>query len=146
MQKIFVLYTGGTIGMKPSPAGLVPDAELAEQALQPYAEQAVFHWHICQPLIDSSNITPQHWTQWLAILQAALPEHDGILVLHGTDTLAYTANFLALALDSGCTTPLSPSVAGSTPPLAAANAAPSSTKASTTPTSAPGSPAPYPVA
>lgn len=100
MQKIFVLYTGGTIGMKPSPTGLVPDAELAEQALQPYAEQAVFHWHICQPLIDSSNITPQHWAQWLTILQAALPEHDGILVLHGTDTLAYTANFLALALDN----------------------------------------------
>ena len=101
MQKIFVLYTGGTIGMKPSPDGLVPDAQLAEQALQPYAEQAVFHWHICQPLIDSSNITPQHWAEWLAILQAALPEHDGILVLHGTDTLAYTANFLSLALDSG---------------------------------------------
>ena len=101
MQKIFVLYTGGTIGMKPSPNGLIPDAQLAEQALQPYAEQAVFHWHICQPLIDSSNITPQHWAQWLAILQAALPEHDGILVLHGTDTLAYTANLLALALDSG---------------------------------------------
>jgi len=101
MQKIFVLYTGGTIGMKPGPDGLVPDAQLAEQALQPYAEQAVFHWHICQPLIDSSNITPQHWAEWLAILQAALPEHDGILVLHGTDTLAYTANFLALALDSG---------------------------------------------
>ena len=101
MQKIFVLYTGGTIGMKPSPNGLIPDAQLAEQALQPYAEQAVFHWHICQPLIDSSNITPAHWVQWLAILQAALPEHDGILVLHGTDTLAYTANFLALALDNG---------------------------------------------
>ena len=101
MQKIFVLYTGGTIGMKPSPNGLVPDAQLAEQALQPYAEQAVFHWHICQPLLDSSNITPQHWAEWLVILQAALPEHDGILVLHGTDTLAYTANFLALALDSG---------------------------------------------
>ncbi|OAM34455.1 L-asparaginase [Eikenella sp. NML96-A-049] len=100
MQKIFVLYTGGTIGMKPSPDGLVPDAELAEQALQSYAEQAVFHWHICQPLIDSSNITPQHWAEWLAILQAALPEHDGILILHGTDTLAYTANFLALALDN----------------------------------------------
>ena len=100
MQKIFVLYTGGTIGMKPSPDGLVPDAQLAEQALQPYAEQAVFHWHICQPLIDSSNITPQHWAEWLVILQAALPEHDGILVLHGTDTLAYTANLLALALDS----------------------------------------------
>ncbi len=100
MQKIFVLYTGGTIGMKPTPAGLVPDAELAERALQPYARQASFHWHICQPLIDSSNITPHHWAQWLTLLQNALPEHDGILVLHGTDTLAYTANLLALALDN----------------------------------------------
>ncbi|MBH5329468.1 asparaginase [Eikenella sp. S3360] len=98
MQKIFVLYTGGTIGMKPTPAGLVPDTALAESALQPYAGQAAFRWHICQPLIDSSNVTPTHWAEWLAIIQAALPEHDGILILHGTDTLAYTANLLALAL------------------------------------------------
>ena len=82
MQKIFVLYTGGTIGMKPGPNGLVPDAQLAEQALQPYAEQAVFHWHICQPLIDSSNITPQHWAEWLAILQAALPDCLCLAISH----------------------------------------------------------------
>ncbi|OAM29163.1 L-asparaginase [Eikenella longinqua] len=100
MQKIFVLYTGGTIGMKSTPSGLLPDTELAESALRPYSSQATFHWHICQPLIDSSNLTPAHWAEWLAIIQAALPAHDGILVLHGTDTLAYTANLLALALDN----------------------------------------------
>ena len=100
MKKIFVLYTGGTIGMTQSPQGLRPDTAIVHRALAPYSGDLLFSWHICQPLIDSSALNPQHWADWLPILRTALTKYDGVLILHGTDTLAYTANLLALALDT----------------------------------------------
>lgn len=100
MKNIFVLYTGGSIGMTESPEGLQPDTAIIDTALTPFAEYLNFEWHVCQPLIDSSAVSPQHWAEWLDILQEALPKYDGVLVLHGTDTLAYTANVLALTLNT----------------------------------------------
>ena len=100
MKNIFVLYTGGTIGMVESPDGLQPDTAIVDTALAPFSGSLNFTWHVCQPLIDSSAVSPQHWAEWLDILQQHLPKYDGVLVLHGTDTLAYTANLLALALDT----------------------------------------------
>lgn len=101
MKRIFVLYTGGTIGMRESAEGLVPDAALAAGALSDFSGYADFTWHVCRPLIDSSAVSPQDWAHWREIVSAALPQHDGVLVLHGTDTMAYTANFFALCLDCG---------------------------------------------
>ncbi|MDO4693090.1 MAG: asparaginase [Eikenella sp.] len=100
MKRIFVLYTGGTIGMRQTPSGLAPDTALVETALTPFGRRARFHWHVCRPLIDSAALSPAHWAEWLQILGHALPDCDGILLLHGTDTLAYTANLLALAFDN----------------------------------------------
>ena len=97
-QKIFVLYTGGTIGMTQSSEGLRPDTALVSQALSPFSDDLDFEWHVCKPLIDSSSVTLQHWRDWLDIIVAKLPSCDGILILHGTDSMAYTANLLALAL------------------------------------------------
>lgn len=100
MKKLFVLYTGGTIGMKDSPDGLKPDTSLVQTALSAFNGTARFDWHICNPLIDSSAVTPQDWANWLSLLQNKLPDYDGFLLLHGTDTMAYTANLLALTLDT----------------------------------------------
>lgn len=97
-KHIFVLYTGGTIGMGAGSKGLIPDAALAGKALAPFAAQCDFDWHICRPLIDSSALTLKHWHEWLLILQDNIPQYEGILVLHGTDTMAYTASLFALAL------------------------------------------------
>lgn len=98
MKHIFVLYTGGTIGMSGSGDGLRPDTALAGRALEPFAANLRFTWHICNPLIDSSAVTPEHWQNWLQLAVQQLPQYDGMLVLHGTDTMAYTANLFALAL------------------------------------------------
>ena len=78
--------------------GLRPDAALAEKALLPFSDGLSFDWHICAPLIDSSAVTLENWRDWLALLAEKIPQYDGVLVLHGTDTLAYTANLFALAL------------------------------------------------
>ena len=109
MKSLYILYTGGTIGMTQTPQGLQPSRDIVTTALQPHTGSLKTSaaslceidptWHICDPLIDSSALTPQHWANWLTLLQAALPQHDAALILHGTDTLAYTANLLALALN-----------------------------------------------
>lgn len=97
-KHIFVLYTGGTIGMVPGAHGLQPDAAFAADALAPFSDGLSFDVHTCAPLIDSSAVSLQNWRDWLDILAQKIPRYDGVLLLHGTDTLAYTAALLALAL------------------------------------------------
>ena len=99
MKSLYILYTGGTIGMTPTPQGLQPSRQIVATALQPYTGSLKLTWHICDPLIDSSALAPIDWANWLALLHTAIAQHDAILILHGTDTLAYTANLLALALN-----------------------------------------------
>lgn len=97
-MKIFVLYTGGTIGMRNDVGGLRPDTALASEALVPFAGRFCFEWHVCEPLIDSSAVTLADWHGWLRLTAGKAESCDGVLVLHGTDTMAYTANLFALAL------------------------------------------------
>lgn len=108
-EKLLVLYTGGTIGMQMSEAGLAPasgfEARMrAQQAEENPAELPNWIFRELLPLIDSANMTQAHW---LAIRETIVEavEADGcdaVLVLHGTDTLAYSAaamSFLLLGLN-----------------------------------------------
>jgi len=101
--RILIVYAGGTIGMKPGPSGLVPSALFAEELKQWMGRQRDFGAHdfavhLLEPLIDSAEATP---ADWRSVAQHIWANHDGfggIVVLHGTDTLAYTASALSFLL------------------------------------------------
>ncbi|WP_122709542.1 asparaginase [Pseudomonas viridiflava] len=109
-QRVMVLYTGGTIGMQASANGLAPasgfEARMAGQ-LAELPELVVPQWRFREmsPLIDSANMTPAYWLRLReAVIEAVDTEGcDAVLVLHGTDTLAYSAaalGFQLLGLDA----------------------------------------------
>ncbi|MCI5826488.1 MAG: asparaginase [Arcanobacterium sp.] len=100
-KNIQVIYTGGTIGMHPSAAGLVPDSALGawlkEQLAGTDFEECVRFTQL-DPLIDSSNATPATWQQIVEAVRSACAEATAFVILHGTDTMAYTAAALSFAL------------------------------------------------
>jgi len=97
-MNIYVAYTGGTIGMVDSPQGYVPDAAFAQAIsinLQSYYSDYEYTVHCYPDLIDSSNATPVDWRIIAADIESHWHEYDAFLVLHGTDTMAYTSSALA---------------------------------------------------
>jgi L-asparaginase len=98
---ILVLYTGGTIGMA---AG--PDGELAPVDLRELGEHMPFVHRLPIGLtvatfttpIDSSVMTPSDWVDIADAVVAHSPGHVGVVVLHGTDTMAYTSSALSFLL------------------------------------------------
>jgi len=103
-KHIYIAYTGGTIGMKRSGAGWRPaPGFLAEQMAEMPELTApgmpTYEIHEFEPLLDSSNMTPQGWISIARqIDENYFKEYDGFIVLHGTDTMAYTASALAMFL------------------------------------------------
>lgn len=100
MARLLVLYTGGTIGMDYTPDGLAPVPGLLPGLLERYKREDVDFDVVEYPeLIDSSAITPSHWNQLIHDLSGQYQHYDGFVVIHGTDTMAYTASVLAFALN-----------------------------------------------
>ncbi|MEN0108827.1 MAG: asparaginase [Pseudomonas sp.] len=108
-MKVFVLYTGGTIGMLQTAQGLAPaggfEARMDEhlRSLSP-AVTIDRQFHELLPLLDSANMSQANWLAMRDVIVDAVVNDacDGVLVLHGTDTLAYSAaalSFLLLGLD-----------------------------------------------
>ncbi|WP_434779379.1 asparaginase [Neisseria sp. Ec49-e6-T10] len=98
MARFLVIYTGGTIGMKMGEQGLAPDRDTVIHALDGFKSQMDFDLHLCDPLIDSSAITLQHWFDLIELIRECHQQYMGVLVIHGTDTLAYTASILTFFL------------------------------------------------
>lgn len=113
--EVHITYTGGTIGMVESPHGLIPGADLDSwlaELLEGTALAGRVSLTVLDPLIDSANATPESWQAIIDDLRAhraATPADgaDGIngadgvksyVVLHGTDTMAYTSAALSYAL------------------------------------------------
>ncbi len=104
-KSIYVAYTGGTIGMQRSEHGFVPvSGHLQQQvARMPEfhrAEMPDFTIHEYQPLIDSSDMTPQDWQLIADNIRQNYANYDGFVILHGTDTMAFTASALSFMLEN----------------------------------------------
>ena len=115
--EVLVLYTGGTIGMHASERGYVPKPGfLAEQlATLPQFHDASrprftsppsrfgkrVHFDIVEydPLLDSSNMGMEDWVRIALDIERNQEEYDAFIVLHGTDTMAYTASALSFMLE-----------------------------------------------
>lgn len=99
MKKILLLATGGTIASKPGERGLVPTLHSEEllRYFDRYREDFVFDAEDILDL-DSSNIQPEEWVLIARRVHRALEHYDGVLITHGTDTLAYTAAALSFML------------------------------------------------
>ena len=90
-QRLAVVYTGGTLGMVRSPRGYVPapglDSLLAEKSPE-VVERFGFDVIEYDRPLDSANATPRHWYDLAETIAAASRDRSGIVVIHGTDTLA----------------------------------------------------------
>lgn len=100
-SNVMVLYTGGTIGMQASANGLAPASGFEARMREQLVGQPVPAWqfHEMTPLIDSANMTPAYWQRLrTAVIDAVDQGCNGVLILHGTDTLAYSAAAMSFQL------------------------------------------------
>ena len=109
-QKVLVLYTGGTIGMQASASGFVPMPDfktycLAQLKSKAFTIAADIEFISLDKLIDSADLVPQNWTAIGRKLQQNWQQYCGFVVLHGTDTMAYTASALSFMFQ-GCDKPI----------------------------------------
>ncbi|WP_075589714.1 asparaginase [Labilibacter marinus] len=98
-RKVLIIYTGGTIGMANDPEtnSLVPfDFSMIEEKVP---ELRRFDFEVdstsFNPIVDSSDMNPEIWVKIGTIIEERYAVYDGFVVLHGTDTMSYTASALS---------------------------------------------------
>ncbi len=104
MSKVLLIYTGGTIGMNRNPQTGALEPFNFEHLLINVPELKQFDvtidtWQF-NPPIDSSDMTPARWTELSHVIADHYNDFDGFVVLHGTDTMAYTASALSYMLEN----------------------------------------------
>ncbi len=104
MKRILVIYTGGTIGMvkdKKSGALLPFDMSKIYEALPVLREfNCELDSYRFDPIIDSSNMKPEYWIGLVEVIEKNYNKYDSFIVLHGTDTMSYTASVLSFMLEN----------------------------------------------
>lgn len=105
MARLLFLLTGGTLLMKPSSGSERAAVSLdAEKATRDLALEVPSLGRIAELetrllfYMDSANMQPADWVVLARAVHEELPRYDGIVVIHGTDTMAYTASALAMLL------------------------------------------------
>ena len=101
MKRILLIGTGGTIASELTESGLTPELS-TEQLLSHIPSISEFCRADCLQILnlDSTNIAPQHWLAMARCIREHYDDYDGFVVLHGTDTMAYSASALAFMLEN----------------------------------------------
>lgn len=103
-RKVCLIHTGGTIGMARTPLGYAPKSGFLETILAGIPElqseeMPAYDLVEYNPLLDSSNISVREWVKLARDIEAKYDAYDGFVILHGTDTMAYTASALSFMLE-----------------------------------------------
>ena len=108
-SSILLIYTGGTIGMKQDPVAQALKPFDFSQILEEVPELGKFAYRIdsytFSPLIDSSDVEPELWVSLVNLIEDRYDDYDGFVILHGTDTMAYSASALSFMIE-GLTKPV----------------------------------------
>lgn len=101
-KKVCLIYTGGTVGMTATEDGYAPKVGYLTEMLRKDSEfNRVCDWDIVEfdPLLDSSNIGVSQWNEIGKEIYEKYDDYSGFVVIHGTDTMAYTASALSFMLE-----------------------------------------------
>ena len=109
-KKILIIHTGGTIGMVRTENGYAPESGALIEELKQIRDLTspdMPEWDLIEfePLLDSTNVRYEQWNSIAEAISLYYDKYDGFVVLHGTDTLAYSASalsFMLEGLDNGC--------------------------------------------
>lgn len=102
--RVYIANTGGTIGMKKTEHGYAPspgylEEQMAQIAALKSPSMPDYDLHEYDPLLDSANMTPKDWLKIAEDIAGHYDDYDGFVVMHGTDTMAYTASALPFMLE-----------------------------------------------
>ncbi|MBE6893962.1 MAG: asparaginase, partial [Ruminococcaceae bacterium] len=103
MKRICIIYTGGTIGMERGENGYEPGKEPFANIMariSDFSSPELPEYDVIEfsPLLDSSDVTVSEWNLIGRTIRDNMDKYDGFVVLHGTDTMAYTASALSFIL------------------------------------------------
>ena len=103
-KKILIIHTGGTIGMVRTENGFAPKAGALIEELNQIRDLEspdMPLWDLIEfePLLDSTNVRYEQWNSIARAIALNYDKYDGFVVLHGTDTLAYSASALSFMLE-----------------------------------------------
>lgn len=104
MTNVLIIYTGGTIGMinDPKSGVLVPFnfEQITDHVPELKRLKYQFKVHSFDPLIDSSNMSPEVYKELAQLIKKEYDHYDGFVVLHGSDTMSYTASALSFMIEN----------------------------------------------
>ena len=101
MKKILLINTGGTFSSRPGPSGLAPELtgeEITAQLGGGISEVKLEVEDYCS--LDSANIRPEDWSRLALRIGEIIAAYDGVVIIHGTDTMAYTSSMLSFMLQN----------------------------------------------